>query len=302
MSTRLNDPTTGAIVIIMQRVNEGDLSGHILEREASDWTHVCLPMEYSGENQIVNSPLNWKDWRKEQGELLCPKRFDPLSVARLKRSLGSYGTAGQLNQRPAPRGGGIIKVSEFRLVELFNEGQIERSVRYWDKAGSEGKGCYTAGVLMHKMKAGPTDFVIEDVVRGQWSAAQREARIKQTAEIDAEMYGKLKVEIWEEQEGGSGGKESAENTIKMLAGFNIRRESVTGDKVTRARPFAAQVEIGNISLVKGPWVKEYVRELEYFPNGKDKDQTDGSSGAFNKLNDLGEESSVAGVWGRKKRI
>lgn len=149
-------------------------------------------------------------------------------------------------------------------------------IRYWDKAGTEGgTGCFTAGVLMARSNEGR--YYVVDVIRGRWSAGQREAIIKQTAHIDGHN-----VDVWVEREPGSGGKESAENTIINLQGFSAWADQVTGDKVTRAMPFAAQSEVGNVSIVDAPWNKAYLDELAGFPNGF-KDQVDASSGAFNKL-------------------
>jgi predicted phage terminase large subunit-like protein len=91
------------------------------------------------------------------------------------------------------------------------------------------------------------------------------------------------VAQWLEQEPGSGGKESAEISTRELAGFNVHVERVTGAKETRALPFAAQCEAGNVRLVAAPWLAGYVEELTTFPAGAYKDQVDASSGAFNKL-------------------
>jgi len=155
-----------------------------------------------------------------------------------------------------------------------------RLIRYWDKAGTQGAGNYTSGVLM---AATPDKmYIVVDVVRGQWSAAQREAVIKQTAQLDRERYGRG-VTIWVEKEGGSGGKESAENTVINLAGFTARAEHPTGDKEVRAGPYAAQAEVRNVKLLRGSWNWDYLEELTAFPNGTNDDQVDGSSGAFNKL-------------------
>ena len=157
---------------------------------------------------------------------------------RMKKKLGSYGTAGQLQQRPAPRTGGFFEVDDVGIIEPedFNINFVKKSVRYWDKAGTDGGGCRTAGVLMHLMKNDP--LIISDIITGQWSAAQREKRILQVAAIDAEDFGsKAAVQVWVEQEGGSGGKESADGTIKNLLGYNVHKESVTGDKETRAEPY-----------------------------------------------------------------
>jgi predicted phage terminase large subunit-like protein len=148
--------------------------------------------------------------------------------------------------------------------------------RYWDKAGTKGGGAYTAGVLMGKSK--DNLYWILDVVRGQWDSSEREKKIRQTAEIDGTA-----VKQVVEQEGGSGGKESAENTIRNLAGFRVFADRPTGDKILRADPFSVQVNAGNVRMVKAEWNLEYVHELTLFPMSKYKDQTDASSGAFADL-------------------
>ena len=89
--------------------------------------------------------------------------------------------------------------------------------------------------------------------------------------------------MWIEQEPGSGGKESAENTVINLAGFVIKVERVTGSKEVRAEPFAAQVEQGNVMILKAAWTKAFIDEARLFPNGKFKDQIDAAGGAFNKM-------------------
>ena len=149
-------------------------------------------------------------------------------------------------------------------------------LRWWDKAATEGDGCFSVGVKMSKAADGM--YYVEDVRRGQWSAGQRDSVMKQTASMDGKA-----VHIWTEQEPGSGGKESAQSTIKMLAGYVVKSEGSSGAKEVRAEPFAAQCEAGNVCLIEGPWNAEYIDELCAFPNGKYNDQVDASSGAFNKL-------------------
>lgn len=180
-------------------------------------------------------------------------------------------------QNPYVRGGGMFPVDRFQVIDRRPmPSEIEATARYWDKAGTAGGGAYTAGVLMDRLKDGR--FVISDVVRGQWSAMDREARIKQTANIDGKN-----VKIFIEQEPGSGGKESAESTVRNLAGFNVLLDRVTGDKETRADPYAAQVQGGNVMIVRGEWNRAFMDEHESFPNGTYKDQVDAAAGAFNKL-------------------
>ena len=151
-------------------------------------------------------------------------------------------------------------------------------LRYWDKAGTEDGGDYSAGVLLAWGYDG--GLFVEDVVRGQWSALVRERIMRQTAELDRQRG---RVVVWLEQEPGSGGKESAEASIRNLAGEEVYAATVTGDKLTRSGPFAAQCEAGNVKLIRGEWNAVYLDELCSFPLGGHDDMVDGSSGAFNKL-------------------
>jgi predicted phage terminase large subunit-like protein len=174
----------------------------------------------------------------------------------------------------------VFDRSNFDIVDAIPAGITER-VRYWDKAGtseSENPGAaFSAGVRMSYHRSTGI-FYVEDVVRGQWSSLSRERQIRQTAELDGTA-----VVVWVEQEPGSGGKESAERTIMNLAGWVVYREPVTGDKLTRAGPYSAQVEARNVKLLRGEWNENFLAEHHSFPTGKLKDQVDASSGAFNKL-------------------
>ena len=110
MQTRLNDPKTGAFIIIMQRVHENDLTGHILANEYNDWDHLCLHARYEiGHPTPTKTSLNFTDPRTKEGELLWESRIDNSTLTQLEKSLGSYASAGQLQQRPMPKGGGILK-------------------------------------------------------------------------------------------------------------------------------------------------------------------------------------------------
>lgn len=132
MPTRLNDPKTGAFIIIQQRLSEEDLTGYILEKTADDWTHLVLPMRYEPERSFHTS-IGWKDPRTEAGELLWDERFGEREVAMLEGQLGPWGAAGQLQQRPEPKGGGIIKRDWWQLWDnsVKNEaGDIVRPAVY----------------------------------------------------------------------------------------------------------------------------------------------------------------------------
>lgn len=108
MSSRLNDRETGAFIVVQQRVAENDLTGHLLEKNVSDWTHLCLPMLFESDRSFY-TPIGWKDPRVTEGELLWPERFSPKVVDELSKEVGPWVFAGQYQQRPEPKGGGIIK-------------------------------------------------------------------------------------------------------------------------------------------------------------------------------------------------
>ena len=298
MSTRINDPATSAKIIIMQRVHEDDLSGHILEQER-DYVHLCLPARYEGKNSVrtclpIDRDDKFEDPRTTVGEPLWASHYPEDALQDLENEMTEYAQAGQLQQRPSPRGGGMFKVENFVIIPAFDRAMIKQSVRYWDKAGTLDGGAYSSGVLMHEMVAGyDWEYIIEDVRRGQWDYGKREKAIRQTAEIDGNQ-----VPVYTEQEPGSSGKESAERTIKNLAGFTADRDPVSGSKETRAEPYSSQVNVGNVALVKSKaddWTRDFIKEHEKFPVGKYKDQVDSASGAFNKLS---KPQKRAGTWGR----
>jgi predicted phage terminase large subunit-like protein len=286
MNTRLNHQRLSVRVIVMQRLHEADLCGHLLEKN-SGYVHLCLPMEYEGKKYF--SPVKWtnpftgqreqyQDPRKEPGELLFPSRFGPKEVAELKLDLDDYGYASKYQQVPVPKGGAMFSRAWFQIVEN-SPIEIKKCIRYWDKAGTFGKGAYTVGVRM--VITHSNMVFIEDVVRAQLDDLGREQLIKNTAIMDRNI--RPQTEIWIEQEPGSGGKDAAAATIRSLAGFKVYSERPTGDKITRAGPLAAYSKAGNVKLVKADWNEQFLREFEFFPRGKYKDQVDASSGAYSKL-------------------
>jgi len=257
-----------AIILIQTRWSMDDLAGRILDSpDGHNWTVVTLPATAEEDDPLGRQP----------GEALCPDRYDEEALAEIRIVLGNADFTSLYQQQPFPREGALFKRAWFETVDTLPDGC--KFVRWWDKAGTSSGGDYTAGVLMARDNSG--FYYVVNVARGQWSSHKREQVILETAERDSEQYGN--VDIWLEQEPGSGGKESAESSIRNLAGFNVHAERSTGDKATRADPYAAQCEAGNVRLVTGPWTADYLDELTSFPHGRHDDQVDGSSGSFSKL-------------------
>ena len=248
--------------------------------------HVDDPMgrmrERFPEMRIVRYPaLAVEDeTHRKVGGALFPEHKPLDMILEQKTIMTGPGFEALYQQNPTIEGGELFPVEKFGIVpQATDRREVKRYVRYWDKAGTHKGGAYTVGVLTAMLKDGT--FEVQDVVRGQWSALEREQRILQTAQAD--NSGGRMVETWVEQEPGSGGKESAERTVSNLRGFVCRMDKVTGSKELRAEPYAAQVQAGHVRLVAAPWNRAFIDEHELFPNGPYKDQVDASGGAFAKL-------------------
>lgn len=270
LPTRVNN-NESAIIVIMQRLHERDTSGIILSRELN-YTHLCLPMRFEAERRCATS-IGFQDPRTIDGELLFPERFPESTVKELENTLGSYAAAGQLQQRPAPRDGGMFKRVWFPIVKNIPEGT--RYIRGWDLAATEGAGDWTVGVKIGRMPNGR--FIIADVQRARLSAAGVERLILDTARHDG-----YDCDISIPQDPGQAGKSQAAYIIQQLAGYMIRATTESGSKETRAGPLAAQAEAGNVDILDATWNHLLIEEMCVFPNGT-KDQVDAASRAFNEL-------------------
>lgn len=306
--TRLNKQKESAIVLIMQRLHVQDLSGLIIADQGDDWVHLCLPMEFEektrcwtrvprpGENPTLmrrvlprgetiphyvpdpnGVPMWCWDPRTAEGELLWEERFDREAVDALKRSFrsgdgGSYAEAGQLQQRPVHRAGGMFKREAFRPIETLPTGI--KWVRGWDLAASTSSTSpYTAGVKLG-MKNGA--LYIGDVVRFRDESEQVEEKIKAIAQQDGRAC-PLSIP----QDPGQAGKAQRNSYAKMLHGHEAHFSPESGDKEGRARPIASQVAAGNVYVPAGaPWLPEFLAEAGLFPGSDYKDQIDALSRAY----------------------
>lgn len=119
MTNRLNDAERSAIVIIMQRVHQADVSGYILENNPEGYCHLRIPMRYES-GWLANNQLGWTDPRTKEGELAWPERFPESTVDRDEAEMGTWATAAQHQQRPSPRGGGLIQYEKWRQYDPDN--------------------------------------------------------------------------------------------------------------------------------------------------------------------------------------
>jgi predicted phage terminase large subunit-like protein len=287
ITDRLNDITTSAIVIIMQRLHQQDVAGVAVELDIG-FVHLCLPMEFEPKRRCAtvlrpandgNPAIVFQDPRTKDGELLFPERFPAAEVAKLKKAKGAYAWAGQYQQAPAPREGGLFQRAWFKPIAVLPPGN---AVRSWDLGATDGGGDPTAGVKMVRNSEG--HFIIAHVRRGRWSPAKVEAEIKLHAATDG-----VPCVITIPEDPGAAGKAYAEIMVTKLPGYAVKRKRPTGDKVTRATALATQAEAGGVFFLmtgdaeKDAWVEPFLDEIEVFPAGAHDDQVDAAADAFNEL-------------------
>jgi predicted phage terminase large subunit-like protein len=274
---RLNDQEASAIVVIMQRLHDQDISG-VIKSLGMDYVHLMLPMEFEVE-RACETALGFRDPRTQDGELLDPVRFPPAVVDKLKRDMGSYAYAGQYQQRPTPRDGGMFQRGWFEIVDAA---PVEATrVRAWDFAATKPKPGtkpdWTVGIRVARDRSGI--FYVEKEERLQQTAAMVRQTVKTTAEADG-----TRVRIRIPEDPGQAGKDQAASYLTLLAGWIVKAVRPTGEKALRAAPAAAQAEAGNIKLVRGAWNEGFLEEVCAFPGGAPHDdRVDAFADAVNEL-------------------
>jgi predicted phage terminase large subunit-like protein len=271
--SRVNDLDRSAFVTIMQRVHHEDVAAAALEQ---GYEHLLIPMHYDPPRARTTA-IGWQDPRTEPGELMWPARFSARAVAELETTLGIYAASAQLEQRPTPREGGLFKADKIETIDAVPQGEEIVWCRAWDLAATDGGGAYTAGVLVG-WRVTARRVIIAGVRRERVGPEGVRKLIEDTAGIDGDD-----VPISIPQDPGQAGKAQARDFVVRLAGYRVRIEPQTGSKETRAEPFAAQVEAGNVDIVTGPWNRDFIEELRHFPRGVYKDQVDAASSAFNAV-------------------
>ena len=277
MQSRLNDPKTGAFIIIMQRVHETDLTGHILRNEYNDWDHLCLPARYEvGHPTHTKSTLNFTDPRTKDGELLWPDRVDEKTLSKLENSLGTYASAGQLQQRPMPKGGAILRAEWWVPWEHDTLPDIEYIIQSWDTAFStKEKSSYSArttwGVFR---KNGQMNAIVLDM----WYDRVTYPELRKIAQEAYEDYEPDAVMIEKKASG-----QSLLQDLRM-AGIPVIPYSPDRDKEARAHAASALLEDGRIYFpFDKKWSKNLIDICAAFPAGENDDIVDTCTQAWLRL-------------------
>lgn len=254
----------GSLILVGTRWSENDPIALAVSLDQT-FTVINIPALCDDEE---NDPLG-----RKLDESIFPERFSTEDYLKIKEVMGEFGFSALYQGKPIPKDGGLFKPER---INIDIPGKIIKKVRAYDLAASSGKGDYSVGVLLGIDEA--NRYWILDVYRSQDSTEKRDAKILQISELDGR---ETRIRI--PQDPGSAGKSLSHYFIKMLAGYIVNCPSVTGNKETRAEPFAIQVNAGNVSMVKADWNKDLIKELEVFPYSKNDDQVDALSDAFDEL-------------------
>lgn len=268
MSTRLNDPKTGAFVIVMQRLHEDDLVGHILANDTG-WTQLCLPARYEPEH-----PHAWaRDPRKERGELLWPDRVGEPELAALERSLGSYGTAGQLQQRPSPAGGGIFRTIWWRYFNSAALPKPTRIIQSWDTA-FKAKSTNDYSVCTTWAECADGYYLID-----LWKDRVEFPDLKRMVVALAAKHNPNGILVEDKASG-----QSLVQELRRDTRLPIIPVPVDIDKIARAYAITPLIESGRVFLPEGAaWLSDYIGSLGSFPAGAHDDDVDSTTQALNYL-------------------
>jgi len=290
-ASRFNDPETGVEVIVMQRLHEGDMAGHVLEREGR-WTHLCLPARFEPKH-----PFAWPDDpRSDDGELLWPDRISERALTELSMDMTERVAAGQLQQRPAPREGAMLRRADWRYYppslsfysrERFGAEEVERLPVF--------------GRIVHSWDTSVKDREHSDFVAGGvWGVHGADRYLlrlwRGRAGLNATIEAMLELSTWALHLWPETAQniliEAAANGPDAIAEIKRRVQGVVavaskGSKEMRAEAAAPALESGNCYLPGYPDadltgydprtpadVQLLVEECASFPHGKHDDQVD----------------------------
>jgi len=296
MSTRLNNPATGAKVIVMQRQHHKDLSGYVLAR--GGYEHLCLPAEYEGNKKTT--VIGFSDPRTEDNELLWPERIPRKELEEIKRDLGSYAIAGQLQQRPSPREGGIIKRHWFQFFKLLKNPNGSISLSEFD---------YIIQSLDTAFKDGQeNDFSVNTTwgvkrngyyLISRWKGKVEFPELERVTISQASQFNPSQILI----EDKASGQSLIQSIRKKYPKLPIKAVKVDRDKIARLHSVSGFFESGLVFLPENEhWVEDYIETMINFPAADYDDDVDSTTQALTeialKMKNYGTISQIGSIMGR----
>lgn len=295
-STRLDDKHTGAIVVVMQRLHEADISADCLEM---GYTHLCLPAE-SEHRTVVLLPVSGREIVREPGDLLWPEREGPQELAQMKTALGSYGYSGQYQQDPSPSEGGVLKKHWWKF--WYHEGQplppvvhrlpdgtvwqcgmkplpksFYQQLQSWDMTFKDTAGTdFVVGQVWGQSNE-LADFYLLDQTRDRMDMPKTLEAVRWLTR----EWPLARLKLIEDKANGSAVIAMLRNQISGLVAVNPE-----GGKASRVNAVAPTVEAGNVYLPHphiAPWVSGFIEECGRFPMGANDDMVDSFTQALTRM-------------------
>lgn len=301
MPTRLNDQDKSAYIVVQQRLAENDLTGEILTQEAGNWTHVMIPMRYDPERSFVTS-IGWKDPRTKAGELMWPERFSAEAIEALAKRLGPWRTAGQLDQSPSPKGGGIIKREWWQAWEgefpPFSYILATLDTAYTEKQENDPSGMAVWGVFNHDVVAqyprnvlGPSDrnytmqsprVMLIDAWNDRLGLHDLVNRVAKTCKL--RKVDKLMIE------NKASGISVAQEMRRLFGNEDWAVQLFdpkSQDKMARLYSVQHILAEGMVYAPDREYAETVIGQCEVFPKGRHDEQVDNTSSALRHLRDMG---------------
>jgi predicted phage terminase large subunit-like protein len=280
LSTRLNDPARGVIIVIMHRLHQADLSAHLLSK--AGWTHLCLPAE-AEERESVTFALSRRVHVREVGEVLWESRFPRKVLQDQKLGMGTYAYAAQMQQRPSSVQGSIFQREWWRYWREL-PAQFDTVIQSWDCTFKSAKDSdYVVGQVWGKTapinpdEKNSAQYYLLDQVRGRMDFVSTKNAIRSVSA----KYPSAIVKIIEDRANGPAVISALKSEVDGLIAVNPQ-----GGKDSRANSISGLVEAGNVFIpdpTVAAWVHDFVEECAGFPNGAHDDQVDAMSQALLRL-------------------
>lgn len=307
MPTRLNNAEKGAFVIIQQRLGEDDLTGHILEHESEGWVHLCLPARFEPERSF-HTVLGWKDPRTEPGELLWPERFSESYLKRLEVTMGPFTFAGQMQQRPEPKGGGIIKRDWWKLWEPDSYPPMDfvlgcLDTAYTEDTMNDASGMIVWGIFSGDAKARTTqisgpdgELLRHDSTNSEFApqvmcmyAWDMHLELHELVVKVAQTCTRMKVDLLLIENKASGISVAQEiRRLYWRERFGVELfDPKSQDKTARLYSVQHLFAEGIIHGPERPWMDRVITQVGQFPKGKRDEFVDLTSMGLRKLRDMG---------------
>lgn len=266
MSSRLEPGAT--VVVICSRWHEDDLSGFLQREYPGDWKELRIPALCDDPD---TDPLD-----RDLGESFWPERWPAPLLNRRRSEVSQRVWLAQYQQTPTTQGGDDFPTDRLVYVDRVDEDDVQWC-RGWDLAATAGAGDWTVGGKIGRYRS-TGRWVIGDIVRGQLAEHDVRTTILGTANQDGPA---CLVEL--PQDPGQAGKAQAAQLVAALSGYLVESRPQTGSKEVRAAGLAAQVQAGNVDVVRATWNRDLTDEMAVFPNGVHDDQVDALAVAFNRL-------------------